>query len=39
MQINLDNNFCEPILKWFMYAGAVVYAGLIFGLLLPHIIP
>lgn len=38
-QINLDNNRRELILQWFMYGGGVAGAGLIFGLLLPHIIP
>ncbi|SPP32187.1 hypothetical protein ARAF_2082 [Arsenophonus endosymbiont of Aleurodicus floccissimus] len=38
-QINLDNNRRELILQWFMYGGGVAGAGLIFGLLLPHLIP
>lgn len=38
-QINLDNNHRELILHWFMYGGGVAGAGLIFGLLLPHLIP
>lgn len=38
-QINLDDNRRELILQWFMYGGGVAGAGLIFGLLLPHIIP
>lgn len=38
-EVNLDDRRRELILQWFMYGGGVAGAGLIFGLILPHIIP
>ena len=38
-EVNLDDRRRELILQWFMYGGGVAGAGLILGLLLPHIIP
>ncbi|EEG86747.1 hypothetical protein PROPEN_01040 [Proteus penneri ATCC 35198] len=35
----LDDRQRDIILQWFMYGGGVAGAGLIFGLILPHIIP
>ncbi len=38
-EVNLDDRRRELILQWFMYGGGVAGAGLIFGLILPHLIP
>ncbi|MEX6208976.1 TIGR04211 family SH3 domain-containing protein [Providencia huaxiensis] len=38
-EVNLDDRRRELILQWFMYGGGVAGAGLVFGLILPHIIP
>ncbi|WP_289993397.1 TIGR04211 family SH3 domain-containing protein [Photorhabdus laumondii] len=37
--LQLDDKQRNIILQWFMYGGGVAGAGLIFGLLLPHMIP
>ncbi|HBO23202.1 MULTISPECIES: TIGR04211 family SH3 domain-containing protein [unclassified Providencia] len=39
VEVNLDDRRRELILQWFMYGGGVAGVGLIFGLILPHIIP
>lgn len=38
-EVNLDDRRRELILQWFMYGGGVAGAGLILGLILPHLIP
>ncbi|MBS9424342.1 TIGR04211 family SH3 domain-containing protein [Photorhabdus caribbeanensis] len=37
--LQLDDKQRNIILQWFMYGGGVAGAGLIFGLLLPHMLP
>lgn len=37
--VQLDDKQRTIILQWFMYGGGVAGAGLLLGLLLPHIIP
>ncbi|KJY02610.1 SH3 domain-containing protein [Morganella morganii] len=37
--MQLDDKQRDIILQWFMYGGGVAGAGLLLGLLLPHMIP
>lgn len=39
VNLQLDNKQRTIILQWFMYGGGVAGAGLLLGLLLPHLIP
>jgi SH3 domain protein len=39
MEIQLDDKQRSIIQQWFMYGGGVAGAGLLFGLLLPYLIP
>jgi len=39
VNVQLDDKQRTIILQWFMYGGGVLGAGLILGLLLPHLIP
>lgn len=39
ISVQLDDKQRDIILQWFMYGGGVAGAGLLLGLLLPHMIP
>lgn len=39
VSVQVDDKQREIILQWFMYGGGVAGAGLLIGLILPHIIP
>ncbi|NUA49501.1 hypothetical protein HAT94_02825 [Dickeya solani] len=37
--LQLDDKQRTLIMQWFMYGGGVAGAGLVLGLLLPHLLP
>ncbi len=39
LRTKLDTHKDDMLFKWFMYGGGVAGSGLLFGLILPHLIP